>query len=88
MIDEKFGEKCDSIRKYVPGNIMWFEIIILNWVFSGEDVYEYDYTDFYPEGQLDYGNQEIGMDLYDKKYGWKYGYLHLGHFYDSYPAMI
>ena len=35
--------------------------------FSGEDVYEYDYTDFYPEGQLDYGNQEIGMDLYDKK---------------------
>ena len=32
-------------------------------IFSGEDVYEYDYTDFYPEGQLDYGNQEIGMDL-------------------------
>ena len=51
-------------------------------------MYEYDYTDFYPEGQLDYGNQEIGMDLYDKKYGWKYGYLKLGHFYDSYPAMI
>ena len=79
MIDDKFGEKCDSIRKYVPGNITWLEIVILNWVFSGEDVYEYDYTDFYPEGQLDYGNQEIGMDLYDKKFG----YLHLSHFYDS-----
>ena len=33
-------------------------------IFSGEDVYEYDYTDFYPEGQLDYGNQEIGMDFF------------------------
>jgi len=43
VIDNKFGEKCDIIRKYVPG----------------EDVYEYDYTNFYPEGQLDYGNQEI-----------------------------
>ena len=36
-------------------------------LFLGEDVYEYDYTDFYPEGQLDYGNQEIGMDLNDNK---------------------
>ena len=33
-------------------------------------MYEYDYTDFYPEGQLDYGNQEIGMDLNDNKILW------------------
>ena len=44
-----------------------------NSIFIGEDVYEYDYTDFYPEGQLDYGNQEIGMDLYEKYYGQRYG---------------
>ena len=70
MIDDKFGEKCDSIRKYVPGTITWFQPF-WKWNFYslllGEDVYEYDYTDFYPEGQLDYGNQEIGMDLNDNK---------------------
>ena len=43
---------------------MFINYIICCYNFElGEDVYEYDYTDFYPEGQLDYGNQEIGMDL-------------------------